>query len=34
MTGIEQTDQLDAQRSITLARTAAGALNLSAAPLP
>lgn len=34
MTGIEQMDQLDAQRSITLARTAAGALNLSAVPLP
>ena len=34
MTGIEQMDQLDAQRSIVLARTQAGALNLSAVPLP
>ena len=33
MTGIEQMDQLDAQRSIVLARTPAG-LNLSAVPLP
>jgi hypothetical protein len=33
MTGIEQMDQLDAQRSIVLARTA-GTLNLSAVPLP
>ncbi len=33
MTGIEQMDQLDAQRSIVLARTG-GALNLSAVPLP
>jgi hypothetical protein len=33
MTGIEQMDQLDAQRSIVLARTR-GALNLSAVPLP
>ena len=33
MTGIEQMDQLDAQRSIVLARTS-GALNLSALPLP
>jgi hypothetical protein len=34
MTGIEQMDQLDAQHSIALARTSAGALNLSSAPLP
>ena len=33
MTGIEQMDLLDAQRSIVLARTA-GALNLQAVPLP
>jgi hypothetical protein len=33
MTGIEQMDQLDAQRSIVLARTASG-LNLTAVPLP
>jgi hypothetical protein len=33
MTGIEQMDLLDAQRSIVLARTSAG-LNLSAVPLP
>ena len=33
MTGIEQMDQLDAQRSIVLARTG-GALNLSAVALP
>ena len=33
MTGIEQMDLLDAERSIVLARTAAG-LNLSAVPLP
>jgi hypothetical protein len=33
MIGIEQMDQLDAQRSIVLARTGAG-LNLSAVPLP
>ena len=34
MTGIEQMDQLDAQHAIALARTSAGALNLSSAPLP
>src|SRR5438034_9892734 len=34
MTGVEQLDLLDAQRSIVLARTPAGALNLSAVPLP
>jgi hypothetical protein len=33
MTGIEQLDLLDAQRSIVLARTAGG-LNLAAVPLP
>ena len=33
MTGIEQMDQLDAQRSIVLTRTTAG-LNLAAVPLP
>ena len=33
MTGIEQMDQLDAQRSIVLSRTPAG-LNLAAVPLP
>ena len=33
MTGIEQMDLLDAQRSIVLARTSAG-LNLAAVPLP
>jgi hypothetical protein len=33
MTGVEQMDQLDAQRSIVLARTA-GSLNLSAVVLP
>ena len=33
MTGVEQMDQLDAQRSIVLARTG-GALNLSAVALP
>jgi hypothetical protein len=33
MTGIEQMDLLDAQRSIVLARTSSG-LNLSAVPLP
>jgi len=33
MTGIEQMDQLDAQRSVVLARTGTG-LNLSAVPLP
>ena len=33
MTGIEQMDQLDAQRSIVLARTGSG-LNLAAVPLP
>jgi hypothetical protein len=33
MTGIEQMDQLDAQRSIVLARTQGG-LNLAAVPLP
>ena len=33
MTGIEQMDQLDAQRSIVLTRTPAG-LNLAAVPLP
>jgi len=33
MTGIEQMDQLDAQRSLVLARTQTG-LNLSAVPLP
>jgi hypothetical protein len=33
MTGIEQMDQLDAQRSIVLARTS-GALNLAVVPLP
>ena len=32
-TGIEQMDQLDARRSIVLARTASG-LNLTAVPLP
>ena len=30
MTGIEQMDQLDAQRSIVLARTQGGGLNLAA----
>jgi hypothetical protein len=34
MAGIEQMDQLDAQRSMVIARTQAGALNLSAMPLP
>jgi hypothetical protein len=34
MTGIEQMDQLDAQRSIVLTRTQAGALNLAAVALP
>jgi hypothetical protein len=33
MTGIEQMDLLDAQRSIVLARTSSG-LNLAAVPLP
>jgi hypothetical protein len=33
MTGIEQMDQLDAQRTLVLTRTPAG-LNLSALPLP
>ena len=34
MTGIEQMDQLDPQRSLVLARTQGGTLNLNAVPLP
>jgi hypothetical protein len=34
MTGIEQMDKLDDQRSIVIARHASGGLNLQVLPLP
>ena len=34
MTGVEQLDKLDANRSIVIATTATGDRNLTAVPLP